>query len=171
MRLNGHFASTRPGYVEGQDNVDDVEERGLFRGRGVLDGWSGRWSGTGTRGGQWPRRGTGRPTRSPQMSCSERVVVEALGAERAVLLLERHVGPEVGVERRGGKHLIEEISHPAGADDRRVGMSWAMRCEDGDDVGSLRKTEGYTGEPEMGMAVESSRLGWRGCVGFVWVRE
>jgi hypothetical protein len=33
-------------------------------------------------------------------------------------------------------------------------MSWAMRCEDGDNVGSLRKTEGYTGEPEMAMAVE-----------------
>jgi hypothetical protein len=90
----------------------------------------------------------------PPDAMFERVVFEALGAERALLLLERHVGAEVGVEGRVGKHLMEETSHPGRADDRCVGMSCALRREDGEDVGSLGVGEGNTGEPEVGMVVE-----------------
>lgn len=55
---------------------------------------------------------------------------------------------------------MEEISHPGGADHRWVGMSWAPKCEDGLDVGTLGVAEGYTGEPEMGTVVEGPAGGF-----------
>lgn len=66
--LERAFASTRPGYVEGQDHVDDVEERGLH---GRLGAWTGErqmerdWNERSHVAETWNKT----PTRSPQMSC------------------------------------------------------------------------------------------------------
>jgi hypothetical protein len=49
---------------------------------------------------------------------------------------------------------VEEISHPGGADERRVRFSPDRRIQGCEDVGALGVAEGDTGEAENGVAVE-----------------